>query len=98
MRSIFFILYSRAIKPILSQAVHATLRYPGLAVRLHNVIAKWPRLHQFLLGVYAERLPSEVSNRTLPEKKFEQKLEAAPPPVKAIFGQLKAARDRAPGT
>jgi hypothetical protein len=97
MRSGLFIIYSRFIRPALSRAIHVTLRYPSVAVRLHNAIAKWPRLHQFLLGVYAERLPSEIPNKSVPEQKFEQKLEATPPLMKAIFDQLKAVRERAAG-
>ena len=97
MKSGLFSIYSRYIRPALSRAIHATLRYPSVAIRLHNAIAKWPRLHQYLLGVYAERLPPEISNKSVPDQKFEQKLEAAPPVVRVIFDQLKAVRDRAAG-
>ena len=97
MKSGLFIIYSRFIRPALSRAIHATLRYPSVAIRLHNAIAKWPRLHQFLLGIYAERLPSKISSGSVLDQKFEQKLEAAPPLVKAIFDQLKAARERSAG-
>ena len=97
MKSGLFIIYSRFIRPALSRAIHATLRYPSMAVPLHNAIAKWPRLHQFLLGIYAERLPSKISSGSVLDQKFEQKLEAAPPVVRVIFDQLKAVRDRAAG-
>lgn len=86
-------IYRKAIKPIVAHAMHLVLRYPPLATRIHSLIARWPSLYQFLLGLYAETLNAESENQRRRGISVERELADAHPQVRLIFYQLQAARN-----
>lgn len=90
-------IYRKAIKPLVAHAMHLVLRYPSLSTRIHSLIARWPTLHQFLLGLYAETLNAAPENQRRRGISVERELADAHPRVRLIFYQLQAARNEKAG-
>ena len=88
------VLTAAVTAPAIAAAMHAVLRYPSIAMRVHNIIMKWPRLYQFLLGLYAETLSPKPANEPLLGVNFDRKLDALQPGARSIFEELRAARNR----
>jgi hypothetical protein len=94
MKTLMRVLYTGVLKPAIAAAMHAVLRYPSIAMRVHSIIMKWPRLYQFLLGLYAETLSPKPANEPLLGVNFDRKLDALQPGARSIFEELRAARNR----
>ena len=94
MKTVMRAFFTRVLKPTIATAIHTVLRYPSIAMRVHSIIMKWPRLYQFLLGLYAETLSPGPANEPLRGENFDRKLDALQPGARSIFEELKAARDR----
>lgn len=94
MKTVMRAFFTRVLKPTVAAAIHAVLRYPSIAMRVHSLIMRWPRLYQFLLGLYAETLSPQPANEPLRGVNFDHELEALQPGARSIFEELRAARDR----
>ncbi len=94
MKTVIRALFKGVLKPAIAATMHAVLRYPSIAMRVHSIIMKWPRLYQFLLGLYAETLSPKPAREQLRGATFDRKLDALQPSERSIFEELRAARDR----
>ena len=94
METVMRALVTGVLKPAIVTAMHAVLRYPSIAMRVHSIIIKSPGLYQFLLDLYAETLSPEPASEALQGINFDRKLEALQPGARSIFEELRAARDR----
>ena len=94
MKTLMSVLYTGILKPAIAAAMHAVLRYPSIAMRVYSIIMKWPRLYQFLLGLYSETLSPKPARELLRGATFDRKLDALQPGARSIFEELRAARDR----